>query len=192
MSDATLEGMPRIARASEEIRIRGSLAIAVVVATVLWWVTQWLIDQPLQTRRALLVSGLVLVLGLVAGLVNVSRRVSEGMADVRPPGVSMVFETRAASRDRRMRYSAAVFLTVVVVLIFDALADWGGVTAGFVIGAGLASGIADLVEASRWERQERRRGSELWVLVRPRALVASYGRAIVVEIPEDPPDEITR
>ncbi len=184
MADATLEGMPRIARAPEEIRLRGSLALAVVVATVLWWVTQWLIDQPLQTGRAALAGLLVLVLGLIAGFINVSRRVGEGLAEVRPPGASMVFETRAAGRDRRMRYSAAVFLTVVVVLMFDSLAGWGGVAAGLVIGAGLASGIADLVEGSRLEREERRRRSELWVLIRPKALVASYGRAILVELPD--------
>lgn len=187
MADATLEGMPRITRGSEEIRLRGSLSLAVVLATVLWWVTQWLIDQPLQTRRALLVGAVVFVLGLIAGLLNMSRRISEGVQDVRPPGSSMVFETRAVSRDRRMRYSAAVFLTAVVVLMFDAIAEWGGVTAGLIIGAGLASGIADLVEGGRWERQERHRESELWLLVRPKALVASYGRVILIEIPEDPP-----
>ncbi len=186
MSDATLDGMPRITRAAEEIRIRGSLAIAVAAATVLWWVTQWLINQPLQPRRALLVALLVALLGVIAAVMNVSRRVTDGLREVRPPAASMVFETRAAARERRMRYSAAVFLTVVVVLMFDAMAGWGGVTAGIVVGAALASGVLDLVEASRWEGEERRRRSELWILVRPKALVTSYGRAVVVEIPDDP------
>lgn len=188
MADATLEGMPRIARAPEEIRIRGSLALAVAVATILWWVTQWLIDQPLQTRRALVIAVVVLILGVIAAVMNVSRRVADGLREVRPPAASMVFETRAAARDRRMRYSAAVFFTVVVVLIFDTLAGWGGVTAGVIVGAALSSGVLDLVEASRWDGQERRRRSELWILVRPRALVTSYGRAIMVEVPEEPPD----
>ncbi len=192
MADATLEGMPRIARAPEEIRIRGSLALAVVAATVLWWVTQWLVDQPLQMRRALFVAVLVFVLGVIAAVLNVSRRVNEGLAEVRPPAASMVFETRAAGRERRMRYSGAVFLTVIVVLMFDALAEWGGVTAGVIVGAALASGILDLVEASRWERQERSRRSELWLLVRPKALVTSYGRVVVIEVPDDPPGRAER
>lgn len=183
MSDALLAGLPRIVRASDEIRLRGVLAIAVGAAAAVWWVMQWLLDQPMEVGQTALVAGSVVVLAAIAAAANSSRRLAAGLAETRFPGSNVVFETRADGRDRRLRFSGAVFLTVVVVLMFDLLAQWGGVTAGIVAGAALAVGAVDLIEARRWERAEIRRDAELLLLVRPKALVASYGEAIVFEIP---------
>jgi len=187
MSDALLAGLPRIVRASDEISQRGVLAIAVAVSAAVWWVLQWLLDQPLEARQTGLLLIVVGVLATVAAWVNSSRRVADGLIETRFPRSNVVYETRADGRDRRLRYAAAVFMTVVLVLVSDVLIEWGGVTAGVIAGAGLAVGIVDLVEARRWERAERRREAELLVLIRPKALVASYGEAVIFEVPHGTP-----
>jgi len=170
MSDALLAGLPRIVRASDEISQRGVLAIAVAVSAAVWWVLQWLLDQPLEARQTGLLLIVVGVLATVAAWVNSSRRAADGLIAT-----------------RRLRYAAAVFMTAVLVLVSDVLIEWGGVTAGVIAGAGLAVGIVDLVEARRWERAERRREAELLVLIRPKALVASYGEAVIFEVPHGTP-----
>ncbi len=188
MSEALLAGLPRIVRAADEIRLRGGLALAVGAAAVVWWVMRWLLDQPVEPGQTAALLVLVAVLTLVAGVVNSTRRLTAGLAETRFPGSNVVYETRADGRDRRMRYSGAVFLTVLVVLMFDLLAGWGGVTAGVIAGVALTMGGVDLAEAGRWERAERRREAELLLLVRPRALVVAYGEAIVFEVPDNRPD----
>lgn len=185
MADALLAGLPRIVRAWEEMRLRGILALAVAVSAVAWWMTQWLLDQPLEATRTLLVGLVVFGLGLVLGILNARRRVRDGLAEPRTPNTRVVYETRADARARRIKYSGAVFLTVMMVLMFDALAQWSGVTAGIVAGAAVAAAVADLHEARLWRLAERERGSELYVLVRAAALVASYGRVDLYEVPPE-------
>lgn len=185
MADALLAGLPRIVRASEEIRLRGILALAVGIAAAAWWAIQWLLDQPVDAGRTWLFSLAVLVLGVAAGLANVRRRVREGLLSPRSPNARVVYETRADGKLRRLKYSGAVFLTVMMVLMFDALARWNGVTAGIAAAIGIAAGLADLVEARSWRRAEAERQRELLVLVGANALVASYGRAQLFEVPPE-------
>lgn len=188
MADALLAGLPRIVRAGEEIRLRGLLALALGLAATAWWTVQWLLDQPVEAARTWLIALVVALLGFVTVAVHVPRRLREGLGETRRPTSRMVYETRADGRDRRIRLSGAVLLTAMVALMFDALGGWGGVVAGCLIGAAVASGCGDLWEARRWERAEKGRESELYVQVSARALVASYGRADIVEVPAGPLD----
>lgn len=186
MADALLAGLPRIVRVAEEIRLRGWLALSVAGAVAAWWTIQWLLDQVLQPARTGMFALVITVLGVGLGLANIPRRMRDGLEAPRSPNARVVYETRADGRDRRIRLSGAVFLSVIVVLMFDRLAAWEGVTAGGVGGVALAAGIGDLVEARRWHRAERERDSELYVRLGPHALVASYSSAEIYETPRPP------
>ena len=188
MADALLAGLPRIARVAEEVRLRGVLALAVGAAAVAWWTIQWLLDQPVESARTWALALLTVVLAAVTGLINVPRRLREGLRNPRFPSARVVYETRADGRDRRIRLSGAVFLSTIVILMFDQVADWGGVTAGVIAGAAAGLGVADLIEARRWAGAERERDADLFVRVGPRALVASFGRVEVYEVPAPPKD----
>jgi O-antigen/teichoic acid export membrane protein len=186
MADALLAGLPRIARIAEEVRLRGVLAIAVGGAAAAWWVIQWLLDQQVEPGRTWALALLTAVLAAVSGLVNVPRRLREGLRNPRFPSARVVYETRADGRDRRVRLSGAVFLSTIVILMVDQIAGWGGVTAGVIVGAAVGLGVADLVEARRWARAERERDADLFVKLGPRALVAGFGRVEVYEVPAPP------
>ena len=188
MGETLLAGLPRIARVAEEVRLRGWLVLAVGGAVAAWWTIQWLLDQPLQPGRTWLIALVVVVLASVAGLVNVSRRIREGLRAPRFPTSRVVYETRADGRDRRIRLSGGVFLSAIVILMFDRLAGWEGVTAGVLMGIAVGVGGGDLLEARRWERAEREREADLFVRIGPTALVASFGVADIYEVP-NPPDD---
>lgn len=186
MADALLAGLPRIAPAAEEVRLRGLLALAVGGAAGAWWLVQWLLDQPVDTARTWLLGLVAAVLGGVYMLLNVSRRVRTGLAGARLPSSRLVYETRADGKERRTRLAGAVFLSVVVVLMIDRLAGWDGVMAGIVAGAALAVGVGDLVEARRWGRAERERDADLYVRIGQHALVAGFGAAEIYQVPRPP------
>ncbi len=188
MADVLLAGLPRIARVAEEVRLRGWLAVATAGAAAAWWTIQWLLDQPLRPGRTWLVAVVVAALAGVAGLINVPRRLREGLREPRVPSPRVVYETRADGRDRRIRLSGAVFLSAIVILTFDRLAGWEGLTAGAIVGVAVSVGLADLLEARRWHRAERAREAELYVRIAPGALVASYGEADIYELPAPPPE----
>ena len=188
MADVLLAGLPRIARVAEEVRLRGWLAVATAGAVAAWWTIQWLLDQPLQPGRTGLVALVVAVLAGIAGLINVPRRLRDGLREPRFPSPRVVYETRADGRDRRIRLSGAVFLSAIVILTFDRLAGWDGLTAGVIVGVAVSVGLADLLEARRWHRAERAREAELYVRIGPGALVASFGEADIYEVPKPPDD----
>lgn len=186
MADALLAGLPRIARVAEEVRLRGVLAIAVGGAAAAWWTIQWLLDQDVDPGRTWALALLTAVLAAVSGLLNVPRRLRDGLRDPRFPSARVVYETRADGRDRRVRLSGAVFLSTIVILMVDQVAGWGGVTAGVIVGAAAGLGVADLVESRGWARAERERDADLFVKIGPRALVAGFGRIEVYEVPAPP------
>jgi hypothetical protein len=192
MGDVLLAGLPRIAPAAEEVRLRGLLALAVAAAAAAWWTIQWLLNQPVEPARTWLFALVVALLAGVTLVANVPRRVRHGLSEARFPSARVVYETRADARDRRIRLSGAVFLSAVVILMFDLLAGWGGVTAGVIIGAGVAVGVADLLEARRWSRAEREREADLYVQIGARSLVASLGSVQIYEVPIPPKSELER
>ncbi len=189
MVDALLAGLPRIARVAEEVRLRGLLGFAVGGAAAAWWVIQWLLDQPVEAGRTWLFALVVAVLTGATLTAHVPRRVRDGLRETRFPTSRVVYETRADGRDRRIRLSGAVFLSAVVILMFDRLAGWGGVTAGVILGVGAGLGVADLLEARRWSRAEREREAELYVRISPKSLVASLGAVQIYEVPNPPAED---
>ncbi len=186
MADALLAGLPRIARVAEEVRLRGVLAIAAGGAAAAWWAIQWLLDQDVDPGRTWALALLTAVLAAVSGLLNVPRRLRDGLRDPHFPSAGVVYETRADGRDRRVRLSGAVFLSTIVILMVDQVAGWGGVTAGVIVGVAVGLGVADLVEARRWAQAERERDADLFVKIGPRALVAGFGQIVVYEVPAPP------
>jgi 4-amino-4-deoxy-L-arabinose transferase-like glycosyltransferase len=162
--------------------MRGWLALALSASVTGWWLVQWLLDQPLEPARTGLVAVAVAVIAGHLGWMNVRRRLRQGLAQTSPPTPRVVYETRADGGSRRIRFSGAVFLTAMIVLVFDTLANWYGISAGVVAGGALAVGLADLWESRLWRRAERERGSELYLLVNPNALVATYGEPHVYEV----------
>ena len=185
MADVLLAGLPRILRAFDETRMRGWLALALSASAAGWWLVQWLLDQPLEPGKTGLVAVVVAAVGGHLGWLNVRRRLRRGLADTSTPTPRVVYETRADAGARRIRFSGAVFLTAMIVLVFDTLATWYGISAGVVAGAALALGVADLWESRLWRRAERERRSELYLLVNANALVATYGEPRVYEVPPD-------
>lgn len=191
MADALLAGLPRIARVAEEVRLRGLLGMAVAAAAGAWWTIQWLLDQPMDAGRTWLYALVVAVLLGILGAVHVPRRLRDGLRAPRFPSPRVVYETRADGRERRLRLAGAVFLSTIVILMFDRLADLGGITAGVVVGVGGALGVWDLVESRRWAQAERERDAELFVRIGAQSLVASLGAIEIFEVPnrsDDPPD----
>lgn len=185
MADVLLAGLPRISRAFDETRMRGWLALALSASAAGWWLVQWLLGQPLEPAKTGLVALVVAVLAGHLGWLNVRRRLRRGLVETSVPTPRVVYETRADAGSRRIRFSGAVFLTAMIVLVFDTLANWYGISAGVVGGGALAVGIADLWESRLWRRAERERGSELYLLVNANALVATYGEPRVYEVPPE-------
>ena len=165
--------------------MRGWLALALSASAAGWWLVQWLLDQPLEPGKTGLVAVVVAAVGGHLGWLNVRRRLRRGLADTSTPTPRVVYETSADAGARRIRFSGAVFLTAMIVLVFDTLATWYGISAGVVAGAALALGVADLWESRLWRRAERERRSELYLLVNANALVATYGEPRVYEVPPD-------
>ncbi len=165
--------------------MRGWLAVALAVSTAAWWCVQWLLDQPVEPARTGIVALVVVVLAAHLGWLNARRHLRRGLERTQPPTPKVVYETRADAANRRIRFSGAVFLTAMIVLVFDTLAQWQGISAGVVTAAALAAGVADLWESRLWRAAERERGTELYLLVNANALVASYGEPRVFEVPPD-------
>ena len=189
MADALLAGLPRIVRVAEEVRLRGWLGLAIGAAAAAWWAIQWVLDQPVDPSTTWLYALVVAVLAALAGLLTAPPRVRDGLRQTRFPNSRVVYETRADGRDRRIRLSGAVFLTVIVVLMFDQLAAWDGISAGVIVGAAVGLGVSDLIEGRRWRNAERERDADLFVKIGPRALVAGYGALDIYEDPSPPRDE---
>ena len=122
--------------------MRGWLALALSASAAGWWLVQWLLDQPLEPGKTGLVAVVVAAVGGHLGWLNVRRRLRRGPADTSTPTPRVVYETRADAGARRIRFSGAVFLTAMIVLVFDTLATWYGIRAGVVAGAALDRVVA--------------------------------------------------
>jgi hypothetical protein len=60
--------------------------------------------------------------------------------------------------------------------------------AGLIVGLFAVAGIVDLFEGRRWGEAEDARRARLYVMVRPNALVASFGRIEIYEVPRPDSD----
>ncbi|MEW6583021.1 MAG: hypothetical protein AB1416_09700 [Actinomycetota bacterium] len=182
MPHTALAGLPRLVRVADEVRLRGLGLVTLAAAVAAYWLLAWLLDEPVDaTVTWLNFGGVVLPVAVVAALVS-RRRVREGLATARRPPRMSVHETRADARERHTRLAGMLILGVVVLLVFDRATDGGGRMAGLVAGLFLALGVVDMLERRRWDRAEHVRGSRLYVLVRPRALMSPFGVTEVYEI----------
>ena len=115
--------------------------------------------------------------------VGSGRRLAAVQKELKPPPRVAVYETFADARERRARLAGILLLAAVVLLIFDRLTGGEGTMAGLTVGFFASIGITDLFEARRWLEAERARRVRLLVVVRPNAMVASYGPTEVYEVP---------
>jgi hypothetical protein len=182
MPGAIVADLPRLVRIHGEVRWRGQAAIAVAVAVVLYWVTAWYLDAPVEPLPALLVLAGTAVLTAIAALLSTRRRVPEALAATRRPPPAL-YETRADARDRRSKLVLLVLFAVAALLVVDRVVDGGGAIAGLVVGLFAVLGAVDLYEAGRWRASERERGTRLYILIPARAMAGRYGRVEVYEAP---------
>lgn len=182
MADAALAGLPRIVRADDEIRWRGQVLTSLGLASASYWIILWLVDGPVDPVFAGVVFAAALVVALVLGGITSRRRVVHAMLTLRPPR-SVVHETAADARERRVRATTVMFLGVGILLLLDTMVSEVGATAALVAGAGIGAGVIDRLEARRWARAEEERGSRIFLLLRPTALIARMGIQDAYELP---------
>lgn len=181
--ETLLADLPRVVRVADETRWRGQNAIGTALVVAAFWVSQWLLGESVERLRTL-VGALAVFLPtlLIAGLAS-RRRVADSLSRALPTPRSVVHETAAASRDRRMRLVSIILFGIIALLVFDRFTGGGGMMAGLVVGLMAATGIVDLLESRMWRAAERTRDSRLYVVVRPRALTPSVAPADVFEAP---------
>lgn len=182
MADAALAGLPRIVRADDEVRWRGQVLTSLGLAALSYWIILWLLDGPVDPLFAGVVAGTALLLALGLGAITSRRRFAHAMLTLRPPR-SVVHETLADARERRVRAATIMFLGVGTLLLLDTLVSEVGATAALVAGAGVGIGIIDRLEARRWARAEDERDSRIFVMIRPNALIAGMGANDAYELP---------
>jgi hypothetical protein len=192
LPDVMLAGLPRLVRVAEEMRWRGQAGVTIAMAVVAYWLTQWLLDaepRPLETAISLLA-----VSALTAGVAGLSssNRLREALRTTRPPPRLTVYETQADGRERRVRFTGILLLGAVVLLVFDRVTDGGGVMAGLLAGVFGTAGAVDWFESRRWRAAELARDARLYLLIRPNAMVARFGRTEVYEEPRRDADREPR
>lgn len=186
MADAALAGLPRIVRADDEVRWRGQVLTTLGLAALSYWIILWLLDGPVDPRFAGVVAGMAFLLALGLGAITSRRRFAHAMLTLRPPR-SVVHETLADARERRVRAATVMFLGVGTLLLLDTLVSEVGATAALVAGAGVGMGIIDRLEARRWTQAEDERDSRIFVMIRPNALIAGMGANDAYQLPRRRP-----
>ncbi len=182
MADVALAGLPRIVRVDDEVRWRGQVLTSLGLMALSLWIILWLAEGPVQPLSAGAVFGTALLLALVLGGITSRRRYAHGMLTLRRPR-SVVHETVADARERRVRAATAMFLGISILLLLDTVISEVGATAALVAGAGTGLGFVDRLEARRWARAEKERESRIFLMLRPRALIARMGVQDVYELP---------
>jgi hypothetical protein len=181
--DTVLAGLPRVVRVADETRWRGHSAVATALVLAVFWSMTWLLGEPVERVRT--PAGFLAVLAptLLVSLLNSRRRVGDTLGRTLPTPRSVVHETAAASRDRRMRLATVILFGIIVLLLFDRFTGGGGMMAGLIAGLMLGVGIADWRESGMWREAERARDARLFALVRPRALTPALAPSDIFEAP---------
>jgi hypothetical protein len=96
----------------------------------------------------------------------------------------MVHETPADALERHTRASVIFVFAAVILLVFDTFVSGIGGTAALLAGAGLGLGLIDRMEARRWEQAENDRGSRLFLMIRPGAMLVRMGTSECFELPQ--------
>lgn len=182
MADTVLAGLPRIVRAADEVRWRGQALMALGLASACYWTVLWLVDGPVEPLAAGIFFLISLVMGLVLASVTSRRRFTQAMSNIKSPR-AMVHETRADALERHTRASIIFVFAAVVLLVFDTFVSNVGGTAALLAGAGIGIGLMDRLEARRWEQAEDDRGSRLYLMIRPGAMLVRMGVTECFELP---------
>lgn len=182
-SDSVLAGLARVVRVADETRWRGQSSVAACVVLVAFWALNWVLGVPVERVRTPVGFAAVFVATLPLVLFSSRRRVRETLAQARGLPRSVVHETAAASRERRMRLVSVVLFGVIVLLVFDHLTGGGGMMAGLIAGLLGGMGISDWRESALWRAAERERDVRLFAIVRPRALTPALAPQDVFQVP---------
>lgn len=181
--DTVLAALPRVVRVADETRWRGQAALGTSIVVAVFWSLTWLLGEPVERLRTPVgFVAVALPTLVVAGLAS-RRRVTATLVTALPTPRSVVHETAAAARDRRMRFATVVLFGIILLLIFDRFTGGGGMMAGLVAGLTLATGFVDLRESRMWRDAEREREVRLFVVVRPRALTPALAPEDVFQAP---------
>lgn len=181
--ETLLAGLPRLVRVADETRWRGQVAVATAAVVAVFWAATWLVGEPVRVGATAAAAAATALPTLLVASLSSGRRVRESLARAARPPRASVYETLAASRDRRMRLSGVVLTGILALLLFDRFSGGGGVMAGLVAGLLGAAGAADWWESRHWDAAERERETRLYALVRPDALSP---RILVNEVYEQP------
>ncbi len=182
MANAALAGLPRIVRADDEVRWRGQVLVFLGLASASSWTILWLLDGPVRPLEAGVVFIAALVMSLALGGITSRRRFTHAMTTLRRPR-SVVHETPADARERRVRAATIIFLGATVLLLLDSVVSQVGATAALLAGIGIGAGVIDRLEARRWAQAEEERGTRIFLMLRPNALLARFGMQEAYELP---------
>jgi hypothetical protein len=111
---------PRIVRADDEVRWRGQVLVFLGLASACFWTILWLLDGPVRPLEAGVVFAAGLVMALALGGITSRRRFTHAMTTLRRPR-SVVHETLADGRERRVRAATTIFLGATVLLVLDSV-----------------------------------------------------------------------
>ena len=153
------------------------------MVVVAFWVTDWLLDQPMRPGASALAAAVVALPTLTVASLATRRRIRDRLVRAVPPPRASLHETQAVTRDRRVKLSGVVLTGIVALLLFDRFTGGGGVMAGLVAGLLGALGASDWFEAGLWDAAERERESRIFVMVKPDALSPRIGSTAVYELP---------
>jgi hypothetical protein len=181
--DTLLAGLPRLVRIADETRWRGQACVATALVVALFWVSTWLLGEPVRGAATALAATVAAVPTLLIAARGSGPRMREALSRAVPPPRATVHETMASARDRRVRLLGVVLTGIILLLIFDRFTGGGGLMAGLLVGALGSLGAADWIEGRRWEAAERERESRIFVVMRPDALSPRLGATEVYERP---------
>lgn len=168
-------------RVADETRWRGQSCVATAAVVAVFWVSTWLLEEPVRPGAAALAAAVAAVPTLLVSSLLTGGRIRESLTRAVPPPRASIHETLAATRERRVRLLGVVLTGIVALLLFDRFTGGGGVMAGLVAGLLGALGAVDWRESYQWEQAERERETRIFVLVRPDALSPRLGSTDVYE-----------
>ncbi len=181
--DSLLAGLPRLVRVADETRWRGQAGVATALVVAAFWVSTWLLGEPVRVGATALAAAAAAIPALVISTAAGRRRIRDSLARAVPPPRATVHETLASSRERRVRLAGVVLTGIIALLIFDRFTGGGGLMAGLLAGALGSLGAVDWVASRSWEQAERERGTRVFVVIRPDALSPRLAASDVYETP---------
>ena len=132
MADTLLDGLPRLVRIRDEVRMRGSAGLGIGAATLGWGILSWVLGNGVSVGTFALSAVVIGLPTLVLAAIVSGRRIRAAAQLGRPPRTG-VYETFAAARERRTRVAGVVMFAVIVLMMFDHIRHGGGEMAGCLL-----------------------------------------------------------